>query len=70
MNKQQAAAWVRQERAKITTREQATKHLAAYEQACEGFFKSPAGIASEQADPEARKARHILAADIKAKFQL
>ena len=70
MNTKQAKAWVRQELAKVCTKEQAQAHLSAYRKTCEGFFKSPAGIASEQRDPIARQARHDLARGVRRKFEL
>ncbi len=69
MNKQQAAQWVKQELAKITTVDKAQQHLASYFQS-KAFFESPAGIASAKRDPLARAARHDLAAAVKAQFKL
>jgi len=66
MTGQQATAWVKQELAKIDTAEKAAAHLASYENS-KAFFASEAGQASAKRDPQARHARHELAAAVARK---
>jgi hypothetical protein len=63
MTQKQAAEWVKQELAKITTPEQIEAHLSAYAKSL-AFFESAAGKASAERDPHARAARHALAAEV------
>ena len=69
MSKDQAARWIIQELAKVTSCEMAIKRIENFKLS-QGFFNSPEGIKIGKKEPHARQAQIDLINEIAKKFNI